>query len=115
MDYIALHDKVLERIDTVVQDYIDSNLANFKQHLQETSEFIDDLPLTERQKELLNLSIEYHRLLVEDCLQRLEDMNRQSSKALRQRFLMLTPEQQREAISAYKESPLFVIKGGNRQ
>ena len=113
-DYVALYRRILERESLVIQDYVVSNLTNFQEHFIEANEFIDTLPVSGKQKEALHLAMEYHRLLVEDCLQHLENISRLCTKAMGQRFSILSPEKQRSAVSKYRKSDLFVIQGGQQ-
>lgn len=110
-DYNALYKIIQKQIYLVQQDYVTSNLADFRKHFKEINEFIDTLGISEKEKETLRLSMEYHRLLIEQCLHFLAEANNQCSKAMAQRFTMLPPENQKAAISTYRN--LFAIKGSN--
>lgn len=98
-----IYDRILEQTGRKIEDYVVSNRSDFRKDLQETTAYIEKLPIAQKQKEVLLAKMKYHGVLIEDCLTHLEDFHAQCQEAMRQRFKLLPPEKQREIVAGYPD------------
>lgn len=110
-EYVALHEKILQREHVVMQNYITTNRADFKRNLDMITGYINKLPISEEQKGTLHIVMEYHRLLAESCLRHLETAHSQGAETMRKLFPRLSFEEQRAVVRSYGNSELFVLQG----
>tara|TARA_Y100000310_G_scaffold249244_1_gene255278 strand:- start:203 stop:580 length:378 start_codon:yes stop_codon:yes gene_type:complete len=94
------YDKILERIDRIEQDYVSSTLASSQRTLKLTNEFIESLTISDVEKETLHEIIKYHRIVIENCVKKLEEKADALNNYRRAHFSWLPLEEQREAIIA---------------
>ena len=105
--YALLYEKKLEKWGLVCQDYVDTNLKAFKEHLEEVTEFIDELSISTDDKKAMLLFMKYHRILIEDALSHLKKGDEMFNQAMMKLFSRLSPEEQKKLIS--KDLPDNVI------
>lgn len=107
--YVAWNNRILEDINSGVEDYIATLRAKSLELWETTS--LGKFDITERQKKSLYEKIASYYVMLEDCLHRLEQFNNLRHTESMLSFSWMPSEAKRELMLAYLKEH-NVIQGG---
>jgi Asp-tRNA(Asn)/Glu-tRNA(Gln) amidotransferase B subunit len=98
---ISIYDKILNRQNEMVQDYIDTARTMVDDEQQEATTFIDTLAISDDEKEVLHAKIELLHFVAKTALERLEGTETTCNTAMSKLFKRLSPEKQKGIIKGH--------------